>query len=265
MGMMDIGIITHPGVDREFVQGIVKKLKNENRYFDPITAKKIGRKETNVRDMVVDIAVILGGDGTLLWSVNELKSNPSILGINTGRVGYLAELKAENAVNGIEKLLKGAFFIDERTKLNADEGYEALNEFVILPMRPASLMEFRIKLGRERIAEFRADGVLVSTQTGSTGHALSLGGPVIHPEAKVYLISPVIPFMREQSPLIIPDTSKIGIELLRENTGAHLISDGSTVKTLKPHSTVSIEKSKNHVKFVRFSKDKRRWWKRKIC
>lgn len=265
MEIMNIGIITHPGVKKGFVWEVVKKLGKKNIYFDPVAAEKLGREKTKVGDMDVDLAVILGGDGTLLWSVNELKVNPLILGINTGGVGYLAELNAENALEGIGKLLKGDFFIDERMKLKADGGYEALNEFVILPERPASLLEFRIKLGGGELTEFRADGVLVSTQTGSTGHALSLGGPIIHPEARVYLLAPMVPFMREQASLILPDSSKIKITLLREKRGAHLISDGNIVKALKPKSMISIEKSRTGVKFVRLSGGKGKWRTGKIC
>ncbi|RLI87774.1 MAG: hypothetical protein DRO76_01815 [Candidatus Altiarchaeales archaeon] len=260
MEISRIGIIAHPEVKKEFVQKIVKKLRKKDihLYFDPIAAGKIKEKKTNVGDMRVDLAIILGGDGTLLWSVNELKSNPIILGINTGRVGYLAELKAENAIKGIEKLLRGEFFIEERMKLIANNRYEALNELAILPKRPASLLEFRINLDQEKIAEFRADGVLVSTQTGSTGHSLSLGGPIIHPEARVYLISPMVPFMREQAPLIVPDSSKTEIALLRKNRDAYLVLDGNIVKIIKSQSKVSIEKSKNKVKFVRFPKNKKK-------
>ena len=265
MEILNIGIITHPGVKKEFVWRIVEKLGEDNIYFDPVAAEKLGRKKTEVGDMKVDLAVILGGDGTLLWSVNELKGNPLILGINTGGVGYLAELNMENALAGIGKLLKGDFFIDERMKLKVDDGYEALNEFVILPESPAALLEFRIMLGGEELTEFRADGVLVSTQTGSTGHALSLGGPIIHPDSRVYLLAPMIPFMRGQASLIIPDSSRIEIKLLRENRGAHLISDGNIIKALKPQSTVSIEKSRRGVKFVRLSGDKMKWKIRKIC
>lgn len=263
MKISNIGIITHPEVKNNLVQKIIKKLRSKNIgiYFDPVAAVKIKKKKTSVRGMRVDLAIILGGNGTLLWAVNELKSNPMILGINTGRVGYLAELKAKNSIKGIEKLLKNKFYIEERMKLKVNNKYEALNELVIVPKIPASLLEFRINLNKEKITEFRADGILVSTQTGSTGHALSLGGPIIHPEANVYLITPMVPFMQEQAPLIVPDSSKIEIELLRKNRDSYLVIDGNIVKTLKSNAKVSIEKSKNTVKFVRFSRKK---WKSKI-
>ncbi len=257
MQISRVGIVTHPEVKKNIVEKITKKLlKNSIQlFFDPISAGKTGRDSTNVENMSVDLTIILGGDGTILWAVNKLKKDPPILGINTGRIGYLTELNIKNNIQGINKLIKGKFYIDERMRLQVNNKFNVLNEVVITPHLPATLLEFNIKQDNISISKFRADGVLVSTQTGSTGYSLSLGGPVIHPNAGVYLINPMNPFMKEQVPIIIPDDSKITIELLREDRDAHLILDGCITKTIHPHEVISIEKSWRTTKFVRFNKN----------
>lgn len=257
MQISRVGIITHPEVKKNIVQEIVKKLSKYNiqLFFDPISAEKIGQKSIDVRNMSVDLAIVLGGDGTILWAINKLKNNPLILGINTGRIGYLTELNTKNSIQGINNLFRGKFYIDERMRLKVNNRFNVLNEVVIFPQKSATLLEFKIKQNNIPISKFRADGVLVSTQTGSTGYSLSLGGPVIHPNAEVYLITPMNPFMKGQVPIIIPDSSKITIELLREDRNAHLILDGCITKTLYPHEIISIEKSQSTTKFVRFNKN----------
>ena len=258
MEISSIGIITHPDVGKKTIQEIIKKLRRKNvtLFYDPLTAEKMGEKATKVWDMDADLAIILGGDGTLLWSVGELKGNPLILGINTGRVGYLTELGVHNHIENLEKLFTGEYFIDNRAKLLINKEYEVLNELVIMPQRPASLLEFRVSLGGEKITEFRADGILVSTQTGSTGHALSLGGPIIHPDSKVYLIMPMISFMQEQPPLVVPDDAVTVIEFMGKKKDAYLILDGNEIKKIRHTGKVTVEKSRNTVRFIRFSKKK---------
>ena len=257
-----VGVIAHPEVRRELVAELVCALRKKTKdiCFDPLAACKIGESPTLVRDMEIDLAVILGGDGTLLWSVSELPKSPLILGINTGRVGYLTEVHAKNGEieKSIAALYAGKYSVDERAKLKINGEYEVLNEVVVLPQRPASLMDFCITLNNEPSLEFRADGVLVSTQTGSTGHSLSLGGPMIHPAAKVYLIAPMIPFRKEQPGIIVPDSVKTEIEFCGKKKDAVIVLDGNIVKKIPSNGKITIEKSKNTTRFIRFNDSK---WK----
>jgi NAD+ kinase len=262
MEISRIGIISHPEVEKELLLRTVKKLKKKDclLYYDPLTAKKIGEKPTKTSKMNVDLAIIFGGDGTLLWSVNELPNRPMILGVNTGRVGYLTEISGDKAEEYVDKIFRKEFYIDEREKLLVNEKYDVLNELVLLPQRPASLLDFRISLNGEKATEFRADGVIVATQTGSTGHSFSSGGPIIHPDAKAYLITPMIAFMREQHPLVVPDNMSTEIEFLGKKKDLYLILDGSIVKKIAHSGRVSVRKSENTAKFIRFTKKK---WKPK--
>jgi NAD+ kinase len=254
MEISRIGIISHPEVEKELLRRIVKKLKKKDclLYYDPLAAEKTGEKPTKTSKMNVDLAIIFGGDGTLLWSVNELPNRPMILGVNTGRVGYLTEISADDAEEYVDKIFRKEFYIDERSKLKVNEKYDVLNELVLLPQRPASLLEFRVSLN--------ADGIIVATQTGSTGHSFSSGGPIIHPDAKAYLITPMVAFMREQHPLVVPDNMSTEIEFMGKKKDIYLILDGSQVKKLAHTDKVSVRKSENTAKFIRFTKKK---WKPK--
>jgi NAD+ kinase len=262
MEISRIGIISHPEVEKELLRRIVKKLKKKDclLYYDPLAAEKTGEKPTKTSKMNVDLAIIFGGDGTLLWSVNELPNRPMILGVNTGRVGYLTEISADDAEEYVDKIFRKEFYIDERSKLKVNEKYDVLNELVLLPQRPASLLEFRVSLNGEKATEFRADGIIVATQTGSTGHSFSSGGPIIHPDAKAYLITPMVAFMREQHPLVVPDNMSTEIEFMGKKKDIYLILDGSQVKKLAHTDKVSVRKSENTAKFIRFTKKK---WKPK--
>lgn len=257
-----MGVITHPEVRRELVQEVVQALskKTSKIFFDPLAASKAHEKATLVRSMDVDLAVVLGGDGTLLWSVGELPNNPLILGINTGRVGYLAEIHAndESIRNAIERVFSGRYLVDTRSKLRINSEYEVLNEVVVLPQKPATLLEIRLSIGDAEPSDFRADGVLVCTQTGSTGHSLSLGGPIIHPQARVYLVSPMSPYMKEQPPIVVPDSVKTTIGFPGKKRDALMVLDGNIVKKIPDGGVVRIEKSRNTTRFVRFGDSK---WK----
>jgi NAD+ kinase len=262
MEITRIGIISHPEVEKGLLRRIASKLKKRDclLYYDPLAAKKIEEKPTKISKMAVDLAMIFGGDGTLLWSVNELPGRPMLLGINTGRVGYLTEISADRAEEYVDKIFRKEFYVDERSKLKVNEKYDVLNEMVLLPQRPAGLLEFRISLNGEAATEFRADGVIVATQTGSTGHSFSAGGPIIHPDAKAYLITPMISFMREQHPLVVPDSMAASIEFLGKKKDLYLVLDGGNVKKISHSDTVSVRKSESTAKFIRFTKKK---WKPK--
>ncbi|HIE34238.1 MAG TPA: NAD(+)/NADH kinase [Candidatus Altiarchaeales archaeon] len=252
-----IGVVSHPEVDRRIVEKIVEILKSTNKklFFDPVTAEKVRKKSTEVRNMNVGLIIVLGGDGTLLWTANEIRKDQLLLGINTGRVGYMTEIRADELSKRLNSLLNGKFFIDSRIKLRVNKKHEALNEVHIMAKRPSHLLEFSINLNNIEIACFRADGVMVSTPTGSTAHSLSLGGPIVHSDTEAFAIVPMNPFMLEQAPIVVPNSSKISIKPLRKNSDAHLILDGKVVDEIKPNEEALIEKAKRTVNFVRFSEN----------
>lgn len=257
MKISRIGVITHPRVGEDLAGGIVDRLTNEEMdlFFDPVTAEKINAKKTEVKNMRIDLAVILGGDGTILWAINELSNNPLILGVNVGNLGYLTELTPDDVMEKLDLLLTGKYSVDERMKLVVDDEFEALNEALLICKEPATLLEFRIKIDDVEIAHFRADGVMAATPTGSTAYSLSAGGPILHPRTEGYLITPVNPFQRKQYPVVVPEGSETTVELVREDREANLIMDGRVVKRIRANQRISIRKAEHAARFVRFSDD----------
>lgn len=255
MNIRKAGIIRHPDVEeRELIDNIIETLKKNNIeiFFDIPLAKGIGVPGTEIRDMDVDVAITIGGDGTILWTLNELRCNPLILAINAGRFGFLSELKRENAVIGLNSLIKGKFRVDSRTKIKINDRFEALNEVSILPEIAGSLLEFEIKLNDEKLDALRADGVIVSTQTGSTAYNLSAGGPIIQKGANVFAVTPVNPFMHTRRTTVVSEDSKIYVKLIRKDRNAQLLCDGILKDKVHPFETVTVEKSEKVINFVRF-------------
>jgi NAD+ kinase len=256
MKLSKIGVISHPRIEAALVSDLVKRLEaaGVRLFFDPVTAKKVNRKKTEVADMRVDLALVFGGDGTILWVVKELRGRPLLLGVNTGKVGYLAETTPKEVGKKINLLLSGKFLVDERMCLSVGKS-KALNEAFVASKEPATLLEFRIRLDGIEVAHFRADGVMVATPTGSTGYSLSAGGPILHPAVGGYIITPSNPFLRGQFPLVVPEDAVAEIELVRDDRDANLILDGQVVKSIRPHQKVAVKKSSETVRFVRFSSD----------
>ncbi|ODS40302.1 hypothetical protein BEH94_00315 [Candidatus Altiarchaeales archaeon WOR_SM1_SCG] len=258
MNIKKAGIICHPEVEeRELVEKIIEKLQENDIeiFFDNIIAGKINACGTRISEMDIDLALIIGGDGTILWTLKELKHEPLILSVNAGRFGFLSELKRDNAIEGLNLVLSGKFKIDSRTKIKINDCYEALNEAAILPEKPGTLLEFEIKLNEKtnkNLDKFRADGVIVSTQTGSTAYNLSAGGSIIGQGAKVFAITPINPFMNRRRSVIVPDDTKISIKLIRKDRNAQLLCDGIFKTNINSLETVGVKKSRRIVRFVRF-------------
>ncbi len=257
MQISRVGVISHPKTEPQKVKGIIEKLESEkiSLYPDPYTAEKTNQQSVDVKEMDVDAAVILGGDGTTLWSAVNLKPGTLILPINAGEVGYLSEINIDKAAAGIDRLLKGDFSVEKRMKLKANNKYECLNEVIIYPSDPATLMEFNVSLDNKESINYRSDGILVSTPTGSTAYSFSLGNPVMHPDTKAYIISPICPLIRDQAAVVVPDGIKAEIKLLREDKEANLIIDGISVQKLSEGDITLVEVSENTADFIRFNKN----------
>lgn len=163
----------------------------------------------------------LGGDGTLLDTVRFIGSSKiPILGINLGRLGFLAGTGAHELNFAIESLIKGTYLLDPRTVLHLDSSRPifsdvpyALNEFSIHRKDSSSLIKIHTYLNGEFLCTYWADGLIVATPTGSTGYSMSCGGPIIFPQANSFVITPVAPHNLNVRPLIIPDSSIVSFEV----------------------------------------------------
>lgn len=212
-----------------------------------------------------DLIIVIGGDGTILRTAQELKKfDAPLLTINRGTVGFLAECDTDEIETVVPKLITEGGTIDERRMLSCTvmrEGKEiinghVLNEVVISQGAIARLIELKTSINKEPLTTFRADGLIIATPTGSTAYNLAAGGPIVHPSACETIITPINAHAFSQKPLAIPSSEVIDIEVLpRETKFEHievsLTFDGQIHHSLQRGDAVSITEHPARVKFLR--------------
>lgn len=215
-------------------------------------------------DPSYDLFFSVGGDGTILKAVNYVRDlGIPIVGINTGRLGFLATVNKEEIKKTIYKLLRQEYHLSERTLLCIEtdpktEGFEelsfALNEIAVNRKNTTSMITIETWLDGEYLTAYWADGLIISTPTGSTGYSLSCGGPVITPSTKALAITPIAPHNLNARPLIIRDNTRITLKVSgRENE--YLVSLDSRIATLQNQTTIHIKKASFKIKMVEFRGD----------
>lgn len=202
-----------------------------------------------------DMVMTFGGDGTLLATARTLMgSDVPIMGVNVGKLGFLAEFPVSELDEAIMDVLKGNYRIVDRTTLmvefNGATSY-ALNEVLIERSAEAKMIAVRAFVNEHHVADYRADGVIIATPTGSTAYSLAAGGPIIAPSAHVICITPIAPHTLTLRPLIVNDSNEIRFELLGDQAVAHVVADGQILGTARKGEQVVIRKSEHHVKLVK--------------
>lgn len=217
-----------------------------------------GAAVSDISELSADIAVVIGGDGTVLHTVRQLRKQIPIVGINRGHVGFLTELDPDEATDYIRKIEEGKYFIEERMRLHVlvDGEYagDALNEAVIATSRPAKILHFIINIDGVPAERFRADGIIVSTPTGSTGYAMSAGGPIVDPWTDNFLIIPLAPYYLSSRPHVVSSRRRLVVEFDSPNP-ADLVLDGQHITELSNGSEISFEKSSEPALFVNLGKN----------
>jgi NAD+ kinase len=169
----------------------------------------------------IDFLFSIGGDGTLLDTVILVKdSKIPIVGVNAGRLGFLSSISKENLVNAVESLKKGHYSVDARTLLKLESDHAvfeneniALNDFTIHKMETSSMITIHAYLNGEYLNSYWADGIIISTPTGSTGYSLSCGGPIIVPQSESFVITPIAPHNLNVRPIVVSDKNVISLEV----------------------------------------------------
>ncbi|HMA05337.1 MAG TPA: NAD(+)/NADH kinase [Methanomicrobiales archaeon] len=220
-------------------------------------ARRLGVPGTDLGEAGADLAVVIGGDGSVLYTVQGLKSQIPILGINWGEVGFLAELEPGEARGFLEGLREG-FRVERRMRIGitldgAGIG-EALNEVVIVTSRPAKMLRFTVEVDGILAERFRADGMLVSTPTGSTAYAMSAGGPIVDPRVEGLLLVPLAPYMLSSRPVVIAGDRVLRITLESEKP-ARLVIDGQQTRELALGAVLTIRRSESPALFVDVGKN----------
>lgn len=210
-----------------------------------------------------DIIISLGGDGTILRTAKMVgESGKPILGINLGKLGFLAELNFDEVRNSIDELFKGKFNLEERTALHAvfeKDGKAstifALNDIVIDKAGSSRMIDLETYVDSEYLVTYRADGIVLSTPTGSTGYSLSTGGPIISPESRVIAISPISPHTLTARPVIVPDDSEIRIVVHSSSKQVMLTADGQTSHLLSQPAELKVSLAAHRIKLLRKRKN----------
>ncbi len=229
---------------------LISKLDNYNGDFNFSKVEKL----SNEYDFVISI----GGDGTILRSANEIgELSIPIIGLNKGRLGFLANSPIEIIDSIIEKIKNSNYRISERTIIQVEfEGKtkNALNEISISRKNTTSLITIDTKLNDQYLNTYWADGLIISTPTGSTGYSLSCGGPIIMPDSKNLVLTPIAPHNLNARPLVISDNKKIEISINgRENE--YFVSADSQIFSVNIDSKINISKAPYFLKMVEFEED----------
>ena len=206
-------------------------------------------------DRFADIVIAFGGDGTMLTASRLFsKSDLPLMGVNVGRLGFLAEFNVGELDKALQNLIKGDYRIVDRTLLEANvhgKTMYAFNEFVFEKKESSRLITTHIAHQQYLIASYRADGVIIASPTGSTAYSLSCGGPIITPSAQVLCITPISPHSLTMRPLIIPDTLELTVKVEAKGGEARLVADGQIEVVLNNNDQITIKKSALQVKLVK--------------
>ncbi len=219
------------------------------------------RTDAATLERPLDLAIAVGGDGTMLNAARELaRFETPLVGINLGRVGFLTDIPAERMIAEIEQLLLGEYFEEERIMLRVEVEHHGeivhsaigFNDIVLHKGATARLLDFPIYVNDKFVTDVRADGLICATPTGSTAYSLSAGGPICVPGISTILLVPICPHTLTNRPIILSDKANIKIGPVRLAAGsAHLSVDGHLQYTFRDDEIVRVRRARRVVRMVR--------------
>ena len=227
-----------------------RKIKVLSHPQRKISKKIAGATSTSVRK--VDLALVLGGDGTYLEAVRLLQdSNVPILGVNLGSLGFLTVIRAEDCYHALELTLGGKMQLRSRSLIAVEVRRQgkirqrlfALNDIVIERGPVSRLLNLAIYVDRQLTAPVKADGLIIATPTGSTAYNLAAGGPILHPNVRAFVITAICPHSLTNRPLIVPNSEEMLFRLIDPNQKALLTVDGQKVTELTSDDEIMVSKA----------------------
>lgn len=266
--MSRIGIIPNLSKDNDLhlTESIAKwLLDNEQEVLlGNSIASRIGKPELGLRNedifMNSDLLIVLGGDGTLLNIARQSAYyNVPLFGINLGHLGFLTEVEAEEMFPALEKLIAGEYEIEKRMMLEATvetdniqlEKSVALNDIGITKGPFARIIRLGIYINDDFVDLYSADGVVISSPTGSTAYSLSAGGPIVSPDVKVMIITPICPHILHSRSIVVSNEDVVKIEVCQNNTEVMLTVDGQQGYKLKAGDVVTVRQAQCHTSLVK--------------
>lgn len=203
-----------------------------------------------------DFMISIGGDGTFLATAKLVGSRGiPIIGVNLGKLGFLAETSTREILGFVKKVVAGKYKIDERTVLqaSANGGSKAIygmNEVVINQNEIVKTIEIRVYFNNQLVNSYHADGLIISTPTGSTGYSLSAGGPIVFPKTAVFILSPLSPHTLTARPVILPDSGVFKVKL-NSKVPINIVTDGNSIVKLKTPVSIEIKKAPYTIKIAK--------------
>ncbi len=203
----------------------------------------------------------IGGDGTLLSSIALVKdSNIPIVGVNIGRLGFLSSISINEISKALHSIVNGEYYLDKRSLLEVkssmgkfEKGTFALNDVTVSKTDTSSMIAIDVNVNGAFFSTYWADGLIISTPTGSTAYNLSCGGPVISPQCNVFIITPIAPHNLNVRPIVIDDSSEIEIKV-KSRSSKYLLSVDSEFESAQEEETIYLRKSGFHINILRFTK-----------
>jgi NAD+ kinase len=205
-----------------------------------------------------DMAVVVGGDGTMLGIARQLaRFDLPMVGINQGRLGFITDISVGHYAEALAPMIAGDYEEERRTMLEGSvvrdeqkifDGF-AMNDVVVSRSATAGMLEVKVDIGTEFVANVRADGVIIASPTGSTAYALSAGGPILHPGIGGWLLVPIAPHDLSNRPIVLPDTQDILIEVVNGRE-ASVNFDMQSLASLMPGDRIVVRRSSHQVRFL---------------
>lgn len=244
---------------------LIKSLSANGIRFvlDPLLATRLHMEELSSADVYGnDFLFVIGGDGTIISQaihIVETGSKTPIVGINTGRVGFLADIEASDLDQRVKDIADGNFEIENRsviyTEIPGKQKYYALNEFGVVRKQQPHVIEVELFIDGYPVEKYLCDGILVSTPTGSTAYSFSAGGPIVNPKVKCTVIVPICAYSINPRPIVIGSQSVIRI-LARDKTGnTMLTADGKAVSDITYKNSITIKCLEDAIGFIKFHND----------
>ena len=214
--------------------------------------------DTDALGAECDVAVVLGGDGTMLGIARQLaRHGTPLVGINQGRLGFITDIAFGEFAEALAPMLEGAFDEEQRTMLEGGvqrdgatifEGF-ALNDVIVSRGAIAGMVELKIEIDGEFVANLRGDGLIVGSPTGSTAYALSAGGPILHPGIAGWVVVPIAPHALSNRPIVVPDFGEVAIEIVA-GRDASVNFDMQSLTSLVHGDRIFVRRSAHRVRFL---------------
>jgi len=265
-------IAVFPNLDKEDSPKILKRLinvanKNNVEVVLPMYAAKkfneISLGRDHIETIPIDVALTIGGDGTLLGMCREYGAmGIPVCGINIGTLGFLTEIEPDELERKMEMIFNNKYFIEEHLLLAGfmknDDGEEkflfnAVNDVVVSKSGVARMLHMNLKINKSSLIECKSDGVIIASPTGSTAYSLSAGGPVVHPKVKALLITPICAHTFHLRPLVVDENDEIHIKVISTHKEITVTFDGQKSFNISPKYEVVVRKSPLPAKIIKFA------------